>query len=718
MNEAMVKSSEKPKLNIKPNVIEGDELKELFNAVFGQMADIVAKTYGPFGANTAYQVENKLLTTKDGWSVEQSITYPKNFLASMIRRIILDVSLAINSKSGDGTSTGLIAAYEITKALMAYLEQHKIHSKFLTTAIICCVDKICAILEDSATPITDENLADMIYRIALVSLDWDTEFAGYIRDIYTETRNPIIRVQDSGTESSWVEYREGYDISAKIVSEFKVNNLGEKKYTVKKPLVLIFTYTMNASMFEPIITAATFFATSNHQELVVMAPDFEKGFRDNYNALCIRLSNAHNPLPNFVMVRYFVDFNIEREMLNDFCFLTGAVLITKDFEEGENIIREFTAAYKQPEPVQPILNKNNPTKEQRDVYEAWKHDMEIYKTTMAENGRIFYEKIGEFLGTCDEITVDEKLIVAKGFSVAEDVIEQRRKTITASINKLAKDMNAKSMLTDEVALKKNRLGKLRLKYGVINVGGFGEGFLKSKRDALDDAINACTNAYNNGVVVGGGIAIPMAVEKALDALKNGLWNPMDEKGVDTELATTILNIIEQGFIRTTWAMMKNRYPDGTVDDINFNDYPGMKEFVESTMSGAIEQRKTEAVTMQMGMILQKMMQGEIGINAAVSMIDQVREIGKGDNVPGVPEINENLNFPVLVLILYSMNKGKPWNLITKQLDDSIIHPVKVETEVIRGCLHLVLVATTTNQLLYAGYDGIEDELKNMREVEE
>lgn len=718
MNKPLTESSKKPTININPNVIDGKELKEVFNTVFGQMADIVAKTYGPFGANTAYQVENKILTTKDGWSVEQSVTYPKSFIASLVRRMILDVSLAINSKSGDGTSTGLISAYEINRAVMEYLESHKIHSKFLTNAITCCVDKICSILEESATPVTEENLAETIYRIALVSLDWDTEFAGYIRDIYMETKNPIIRVQDSGTESSSVEYREGYDLAAKIVSEFKVNNLGEKKYTVERPLILIFTYTLNASMFEPIVTAATFFANSNHQELVVMAPDFEKGFRDNYNALCIRLSNARQPLPNFVMVRYFAEFNIEREMLNDFCFLTGANLITKDFEEGEEIIREFVAASKQPEPIQPVINKNNATKEQKQAYETWKKNMEVYKETMIENGRMFYEKIGIYLGTCDEVTIDEKLIVANGFGIDNGLLEQRRKTIEASINKLAKDMNAKSMLTDEVALKKNRLGKLRLKYGIINVGGFGEGYLKSKKDALDDAINACTNAFNHGVIVGGGIAIPMAAEKAMDALKNNLWNPAAEKGVDNDLVVDILNIIEQGFIRTTWKMMENRYPGGIVDDINFNDHPGMKESIENIMGDVIAQEKTKAIAMQLGTIAQNLLIGKIDFSTAADIISKINEVGKGGNVPGVPAIDENLNFPVLALITYCMTKGKPWNLITGQLDETIIHPVKVETEVIRGCLHLVLVATTTNQMLYSGYDGIEEELKAMREVKE
>ena len=43
------------------------------------------------------------------------------------------------------------------------------------------------------------------YRIAEVSMDWDKEFAGYIRDIYHETHNPVIRVQNSGFESSLID---------------------------------------------------------------------------------------------------------------------------------------------------------------------------------------------------------------------------------------------------------------------------------------------------------------------------------------------------------------------------------------------------------------------------------------------------------------------------------------------------------------------------------
>ena len=40
--------------------------------------------------------------------------------------------------------------------------------------------------------------------LALVSLDWDRELAGFIRDIYEKTGNTVIAVENSGTNNSLV----------------------------------------------------------------------------------------------------------------------------------------------------------------------------------------------------------------------------------------------------------------------------------------------------------------------------------------------------------------------------------------------------------------------------------------------------------------------------------------------------------------------------------
>lgn len=624
-------------LNLYPNVIEGAELKELFQTIFHQMAYYVSKTYGPFGENTGYQNQGKILCTKDGWTVEQELTYSKNMLANVIRKLIIDVSHSINIHVGDGTTTGVIAANEINKLMMDYKEENQIHTKFLSTAIQYCVEKICMELRKQATPITKENMDDIIYRIAEVSLDWDKEFAGFIRDIYHETENTVIRVKNSGYESSYVEYMNGYDLPAKLISEFKINETATKKCKLEKPIILIFSYTVNGSMFDAILTAATYFATTEHRELVVLAPDFEKEFRDTYNSLCIRLIKTKQPLPNLVLARYFTEYNIDREMLNDLSFLLGAGTISRDYNAGETILTEFAR----------VSKMVPPTKEQ------FKNEKEFQKARLQFNSNVneatntFKEGIKDFIGTCDTFEVDDKLMIASGFNGLEnsEALKTRKETIQADIDKRLKDMTAKSMYTDEVKLKTVRLGKLKLKSGIINVGGFGDYNLKSKRDALDDAINACSNAYLDGVITGGGVAIPVAIDSLLAQLESGEWNPAEEKGTDNIIVKDILSIIRNGFTQTWNIMLMNRYKDGTL-----------------TIPG-----ETDAIT-------------------------------------------------TTELINRCIVEKKPWNLITQELDDTIIHPVKVETEVVKGCLHLVLTTTTTNQLFYNGFEGVDKELEGMREV--
>ena len=642
-NESL--SKERPIINLHPNVIEGKELNALFEKIFSDMAYYVSKTYGPFGANTGYQEMDKILTTKDGWTVEQGIIYSDNTLANIIRKFIIEVSRSINVHAGDGTTTGVIAANEINKMIMEYKDNFKIHSKFLSSAIKYCVDSICNEISSSATKITDDNMEDIIYRIAEVSLDWDKEFAGYIRDIYVNTHNPVIRVQDSGYEKSFVEYRNGYDISAKLLSEFKTDGVGIKKYTVNEPIIMVFSYTIGAEMFEPLLTAATYFASTMQKELVVMAPDFEKNFRDSYNAICIRLIRAKQPIIPLTMVRYFAEFNIEREMINDFCFLTGANIISKDYNEAATLIIDFNK-----------VQKMNPP--QREQYPDDKDGDKMFAADMVEfNNQLktitdnFYDNICDYVGTCDKVVIDDKILVASGFGGLEesDAIEQRKDAIRSEIDKSLKDMTAKSMLTDEVKLKKLRLGKLQLKMGIINVGGFGEYNLKATRDALDDAINACSNAYLDGVVTGGGVTIPVTINKLIDRLTNGTWNPSEEKGIDNELVGDILSIIKEGFINTWEIMLKNRYTDGVVEGVD-----------DKLVNGITTRQLVEAC------ILAK----------------------------------------------------SPWNLITEKFDESIIHPARVEIEVVKGCLHLVLTTTTTNQLLYNGYEGMDQELKGMREAKE
>lgn len=534
----------KSSLQLHPNVIDGEELEALFAKVFGDMSKYVSRTYGPYGENTGYQLRDKILMTKDGWKVEQEFTYSKNLLANIVRKIIIDVSNAINLHAGDGTSTGLIVANAINTAIIEYKKKEKIHSKVLTRLLKKSVNLICMELQDLSKPITDENLNDIIYKIALIALDWDKELAGFICDIYKKTGNPFIRVVESGTNKSSVEYVSGYDISGSLVTDIKINEVANRRCVIKSPKILIFDFSVPGEMFEGLCAYLSTVANKYDEdgnppkeprEIVILAPGFARGFENSYAAFnAAQIRNNKAPLP-FTLARFATTFNIDWDMVHDVGVLVGATPVTQD-----NVA--FTAAIRD---YGDLIMASSSMKKEEFVG--------VQQETM---DRINAAKI-EF-GECEEITIDDKTIVVSGFTKLKDntIIEKRRNIIKSEIEAKRREFDAKSMMADDIRLKELRLSKLGLMTGIIKVGGYGEDTIRSTKDALDDAINACSLVYTGGYNIGGNIGVLIAINRVIEKVST-------ETDIATEQValTKLLNIIKEGFMEATRIMYNNKYGD-------------------------------------------------------------------------------------------------------------------------------------------------------------
>lgn len=628
------------KLHLRPNVIDGPELQELFEAVFGDMATYVSRAYGPYGGNTCYQLRDKILMTKDGWTVEQEFTYSKNLLANIVRKLIIKVSNAIYLHAGDGTSTGLLVAQQINKELLNYKNKHKIHSKTLTTAIEQCVYQICKELTHMATQVTADNMEEIIHQIALVSLDWNTQLAEFIKTIYKKTGNPFIHIRESGCTTSFVDYINGYDLSGRLITDFRINDIENRRFKINRPSIMVFSHSLQKELFTGLLAYCTNVATimPGLGEFVIMAPGFDKGFRDNYAAICTKCIQTNRPMIPMTLVQYDTPYNIDREMVDDFCMLVGASLITSDMLDYENALRGCEV----------LLHMSA---------QADAKPEDLVKISQDMLAKV--ESFDVAIGCCEEFWVDNKTIVASGLGDNEncDEIKKRIRLLEVEIEKKRGDFDAKSMYADDIRIKTARLSKLKLKSGIIRVGGFGEDNIKSTKDALDDAIKACTTAYTDGVVVGGNIAPIIAIDNLLSKLNK-----------NETLIHAILMIIRDGYVETTKIMYNNKY--GTVDVFNA---PLVGEQLE----------------------------------------DFLKVFPHGEYVK---ESASEYSITTDDLVEYCVSSKCAWNLITDKLDATIIHPVVTEIEIIKGILQLVLTTVTTNQLFYHGYEGIDQELEEMREV--
>ena len=133
-------------------------------------------------------------------------------------------------------------------------------------------------------------------------------------------------------------------------------------------------------------------------------------------------------------------------------------------------------------------------------------------------GRMLSEDLGiklenvtiDDLGQCKRVTIDkDNSTIVEGKGKAKE-IEGRVKQIRNQIEETTSDYDREKL--------QERLAKLVGGVAVINVGAATEAEMKEKKARVKDALNATRAAVEEGVVVGGGVAL-LRCQKALASLK-------------------------------------------------------------------------------------------------------------------------------------------------------------------------------------------------------
>jgi chaperonin GroEL len=132
-------------------------------------------------------------------------------------------------------------------------------------------------------------------------------------------------------------------------------------------------------------------------------------------------------------------------------------------------------------------------------------------------GQVISEDLGmklenvtmDMLGTAKRVSItkDETTIVDGAGEKAE--IEARVSQIRQQIEETSSDYDREKL--------QERVAKLAGGVAVIRVGGMTEVEVKERKDRVDDALNATRAAVQEGIVVGGGVALVQAA-KVLDGL--------------------------------------------------------------------------------------------------------------------------------------------------------------------------------------------------------
>ncbi|MDO6726036.1 MAG: chaperonin GroEL [Cognatishimia sp.] len=209
-------------------------------------------------------------------------------------------------------------------------------------------------------------------------------------------------------------------------------------------------------------------------------------------------------------------------------------------------------------------------------------------------GQVISEDIGmklenvtmDMLGTAKKVTItkDETTVVDGAGDKAE--IEARVAQIRTQIEETTSDYDREKL--------QERVAKLAGGVAVIRVGGMTEVEVKERKDRVDDALNATRAAVQEGVIVGGGVALVQA-GKALAGLEGA--NADQNAGI---------KIVSKAIEAPLRQIAENAGVDGAVvagkvresDDVSFGFNAQTEEYGDMFSFGVIDPAKVTRTALE------------------------------------------------------------------------------------------------------------------------
>jgi chaperonin GroEL len=190
------------------------------------------------------------------------------------------------------------------------------------------------------------------------------------------------------------------------------------------------------------------------------------------------------------------------------------------------------------------------------------------------------------LGRARRIVVDKEHTTIIGGAGKKADIDARIKTIRTEIDKATSDYDREKL--------EERLAKLSGGVAVVRVGAPSEPEMKSKKDALDDAISATKAAIAEGIVPGGGLAL-LRCSRVLEALESSCTG--DER--------TGVQILRRALEAPTRQIAENSAADGGVvidrvlraDDATGFD-AARKQYVDLFEAGIVDPCKVVRIALE------------------------------------------------------------------------------------------------------------------------
>lgn len=597
---------------VKANAYTKELFEDRTEKVFHVLWEILSKSFGPYGAPTIISQYPYYHVTKDGYTIfkNTNMDVSETIVDKVIAGMAMDICGRLNNTVGDGTTTAVISTYTIYNCYQKYKDYFKdnlILPRDVIKKFTMLRDIIITRLKEESISIQSDDLdalAKNIYQVAYISSNADEKISSMVSNLYHDLGCPKITpiLATDGVTKAYVI--DGYQIDVKLLDRLYINS-DDNTANYKNLDVIMFDHKVTLDTYSYILKPLAYQCHQRDRHLLCIAPSYDTTALDG--KIGSELNNEYKATKDIslVLASVFNSSSLSKLMLSDLAMLLNTRLITSAQER--EIIEKLDTS-------------------ESDFFQIFNLDKRKIKGTKIaylvsiENGKgslglmtddgitdldpslYPYPELDEdhiTIGFVKEASCGLENSKFSGFEYDEKKYQNTLNEAEENLKKAVQKYSKLGTFNVEISNAQKRLHALRMKMGIIEVGGDSDLSQKLLKDAVDDTVKACASAYENGIILGCNVTLLRVLNNI--RYEYSINEEMDMK--ERKLIDIILSILIEGFRSVYKTIIGNAFDDITItiDENNICDsfmmYGNKYIHYESIFDkNILEQAVWEAVT--------------------------------------------------------------------------------------------------------------------------
>ena len=527
------------------NVMDQETFQERVRDVFSRIADVLEKSFGPYGANTFVSRHPDLYTTKDGFSIMKAIEFDDH-IDGIIKDMIFGICARLNEAVGDGTTTATVATSKIYEA---YIEDFKDELADLNTTprdllkmFQSVKDSVVQHLNQVSTKIDFENDPDhaeeMIRSVVTIASNDDKELTDLIVSAYKESKGTAsidVVLPESGKTN--IKKIEGYHARVHLMDMMYFNN-DDHTMRDENANVLIIDHKLDQKFYRLVVKPLAEKCRSMNRHLILIAPFYDNNLMES--TIRYELTSefrASKRAPILVPTQCAFTTGFDRKRLNDLAMLLETEVINSELASQIAKLMEQDFGN-----MNQIFSFNGETLENGDTVRLGV----AHKYELAADGSVFSD-----------------------IRCNRDIYEVYLKEANSDYDMLCEKNRGLGTSTAEPFEALKRYNALLMNAYRLEIGGQSKIVQRYNKDVADDAVQAAKSAMDNGVILGCNIdTISYLTEKVNEGSENQLEELVYrmllsgfEKVIETILANACIDnvITPDAYINNETVFTLDRY---------------------------------------------------------------------------------------------------------------------------------------------------------------